>query len=303
MKYIYPRFAKHDMGIFRLGGPGLGNCLFIYARALVIAYETGMQMIWPTWPSIKVGPWLRHEKDKRFYGDLFSSNQQYVVGLKKLKLLFFTPKAVISHINTPLPELKENGVFMYDAFVMKFDDLIPYRDIIRDSIIDMTKEENKKCLGHDFSHEINVHVRLGDFSKPNEKQQEQRMFNTQLPIDWYVKAIRDMKEVLGDKVSFNIFSDGSDEELKPILDLGGCKRMFWGNAISDILALSQSKVIIASGSSFSLWARFLGNSNCITFTNQLFGEVCTGENKFEYAYGFDDELPDMVKKILIKEYL
>ena len=56
--------------VFVWGG-GLGNLLFIFARSIVLAEKINSQIIWPTWPSIKVGPWIRREKDKRFYGDLF----------------------------------------------------------------------------------------------------------------------------------------------------------------------------------------------------------------------------------------
>ena len=304
MKYIYPKYSKIDIGFVRFGGVGLGNLLSIFARSVIIATENSYQIIWPTWPSIKVGPWIRREKDKRFYGDLFKSNQSYVTGLKKVKILLCAKKYLITNenVNMKWPELPENGVYEYSAFSMRFKDIISYRELLKEKIIEITRDKHKKYLEHDFSSEINVHVRLGDFAKPNAEQEKRERFNTQLPINWYVKAINDIKSVLGNSVRFNIFSDGSDEELKPILEIPQCSRMFWGSAIADILALSQSKVIIASGSSFSLWARFLGNRSCLTFSNQLFEKVCEGENKFEYDYGFDDELSDYVKNCLIKEY-
>ena len=34
MKYLYPRLSQHDWNIMRLGGPGLGNLLFTYGRAV-----------------------------------------------------------------------------------------------------------------------------------------------------------------------------------------------------------------------------------------------------------------------------
>ena len=304
MKYVYPKFSNIDFGFVRLGGAGLGNLLSIFSRAVILSRNNGFRMIWPTWPSIKVGPWIRHEKDKRFYGDLFISNSNYVTGIKKEELLLSSKKYLITNenANDELPILPDNGVYEYSAFSMRFKDIIPYREILKNEIISITRERNKRFLEHDFSSEINVHVRLGDFAKPNAEQEKRERFNTQLPINWYVKAINDIKSVLGNSVRFNIFSDGSDEELKPILEIPQCSRMFWGSAIADILALSQSKVIIASGSSFSLWARFLGNRSCLTFSNQLFEKVCEGENKFEYDYGFDDELSDYVKNCLIKEY-
>lgn len=304
MKYIYPKFSSVDFGFVRFGGVGLGNLLSIFARALITAHENDYQVIWPTWPSIKVGPWIRREKDKRFYGDLFKSNCNYVTGLTKAKLLLCSKKYLITNENAgnELPELPDKGVYEYSAFSMRFKDIISYRDYLREKIVKITKDKHKRYIEHDFTNEINVHVRLGDFAKPNAEQASKEIFNTQLPIEWYVKAINDIIAVLGDSVRFNIFSDGADDELKPILDIPQCSRMFWGSAIADILALSQSKVIIASGSSFSLWARFLGNRSCLTFSNQLFEKVCEGEGKFEYDYGFDEGLSEYVIECLEKEY-
>ena len=87
MNYVYPKLSEHDLGFVRLGGAGLGNILFAYARAAVFAREHDCQLIWPTWPSIKLGPILRREADKRFYNDLFSNQSGHIGGLKKMWLL------------------------------------------------------------------------------------------------------------------------------------------------------------------------------------------------------------------------
>lgn len=40
-KYFYPRLSTTDYGIFRVGGPGLANCMFFAARAYVAAKKNG----------------------------------------------------------------------------------------------------------------------------------------------------------------------------------------------------------------------------------------------------------------------
>ena len=95
--YIYPKLSEPDMNLFRLGGAGLGNILFTYARAVVYAAKNErIKIIWPTWPSIKLGPILRNEKDKRFYADLFKNNSGYISGLKKIVLRMTKKKMVVS---------------------------------------------------------------------------------------------------------------------------------------------------------------------------------------------------------------
>lgn len=88
MYYIYPKLSEKDCMLFRLGGAGLGNILFTYARAVIyVQKHENAEMIWPTWFSFKLGPILRHESDKRFYNDLFVNHSGYIGGFKKANIL------------------------------------------------------------------------------------------------------------------------------------------------------------------------------------------------------------------------
>ena len=49
--------------------------------------------------------------------------------------------------------------------------------------------------------------------------------------------------------------------------------------------------MISSGSSFSLWARFLGNCSSISYPNQIKDRVHTGDG-FEIELGLDDDFTD-----------
>lgn len=291
-RYIYPKFSDIDLDFIRFGGPGLANLLFIYARAVVLAEHENAEVIWPTWKSIKIGPWLRHESDKRFYGDLFVNDDTYVHGLRKAFLRLCT-RYRITEIEKGLP-VDWEGVASYVAFKASFEDILEDRFLIRERIFNILTPKCKKAFSCDYKRSINVHVRLGDFASAPVADSSANMVNTRLPIEWYVKVITDIQNVLGNSVSFNIFSDGTDHELAPILDLSNVHRVFYGNAMADMLALSQSKVIIASASSFSLWARFLGGSSCIVFKNQLTENLCTNPYGFEYEYGLKDMLPDSI---------
>ena len=293
MKYIYPQFSDKELFGFRLGGPGLGNLLFIYSRALVLAKNTNSKLIYPTWRSIKIGPWIRREKDKRFYGDLFRNNKGYVSGFKKFMCLNFYRKSVVNSendiLNTP-----DKSVLLYNTFEMNFNGLKEYRELIKEDIYTNLMNKNRKPLGENFDNAVNVHIRLGDFFKPNETALKEGKNNTSIPISWYVKMINNIKAILGKNVVFNIFSDGSDEELKDVLSIQNTRRVFYGTSIADIIALSRSKLIIASGSSFSMWARFLGNSNSISYVNQRKDLVST-DDKFEIECD-ETDFNEIVKK-------
>lgn len=279
------------MGFVRLGGAGLGNLLFIFAHSVIFAEKNDAELIWPTWPSIKLGPWIRRERDKRFYSDLFKNDGNYIGGMKKAAILLFGKKHIVDNID--VTEMKEQGVVLYSGYRMCFGELLYERDRIKSCLYGITKSKNLLSLQHDFTDEINMHVRLGDFIKADINKLNAGDESVSTPIDWFVKAVKDIRNVLGENIKFNVFSDGTDKELERLLSLDGVSRMSFGNAWSDIIGLSQSKIIIASGgSTFSLWARFLGNGACITFTNQIRENLCTRQGGFEFAYGMQDELPE-----------
>lgn len=62
---------------FRLGGNGLANSLFVFARALLFADRSGLELIDPPWLNIEKAPWLRGDKDKRLYAGLFRSVNEF----------------------------------------------------------------------------------------------------------------------------------------------------------------------------------------------------------------------------------
>lgn len=50
MIYVYPIFpAVYNCGFIRIGGSGLANCLFVYARAIALAQKYGAKLITPSW--------------------------------------------------------------------------------------------------------------------------------------------------------------------------------------------------------------------------------------------------------------
>lgn len=89
-KYSYPELSNKDYGWIRIGGPGLANCMFLAAKAYIHSRLNNTLFIEPTWRKFSIGPWLRKEKDKRFYNDLFF--HQGITGVSK----FLVIKGIIS---------------------------------------------------------------------------------------------------------------------------------------------------------------------------------------------------------------
>ena len=77
MTYVYPV----------LGKTGMGNMLFMWAEAFIYSRMNEATMIAPVWCRFsRVGPWLRRERYKRFYGGEIT-NQGYISGIKRFFLL------------------------------------------------------------------------------------------------------------------------------------------------------------------------------------------------------------------------
>ena len=90
--YVYPKFGLVNVIFFRLFGPGLGNILFPWANAIVIRNRYGHKLIEPTWLNLKIGSFLRSEKDLRTYGNLFNQDDDSISGLAKFYLLVTAKK-------------------------------------------------------------------------------------------------------------------------------------------------------------------------------------------------------------------
>ena len=92
-KYVFASLGKLESLGIRIGGAGLGNMLFTWAKSIVYAKNNNLIFIPPTWNSLKIGPMLRGEFDKRFYNNLFKNDPSFSV-FKKFWVLNFKRKEV-----------------------------------------------------------------------------------------------------------------------------------------------------------------------------------------------------------------
>lgn len=298
MNYVYPKLSEHDLGFIRLGGAGLGNILFTYARAVVFAKRTGCQLIWPTWPSIKIGPILRREKDKRFYNDLFCNRSGCIDGWQKQKLLHTLP-----HVSEKEKEsiiLQDETIVDFEGFEGCFEEILYDYETVADAVCSNLQEKNRQALDYEFGPCIGVHIRLGDFARVSQEKLKQGRHDSALPVEWYADMICRIRDIVGKPVKAYIFSDGRDEELAPVTNLPNTERITFGTSIGDIIGLSRTSLFIASGSSFSMWARYLGRMSCICYPNQIKQHILTPEEEgFEYETDgeFTSEIEEKIRKI------
>jgi len=264
--YAYPRLSKTDLLAFRIGGAGLGNLLLTWARCRSASHKNGWQMIWPTWPSIKPKNLRVNPYDVRFYGRLFKAPEDVIAGVKK-------PLLLLRHRWRPETEAKSvtgKGLIQFFRMADFFEPFLQDRDYIQSELIRMTRPEHLKGYhsGDEQQYPIGIHIRLGDFVRFTSEQEIRGDFNTALPLDWYIGALAALRKLHGADTPARVFSDGNDDELTEILRLPNVTRADYGSAIADMLALSRSRILVTSGSTFSMWASWLGQMPALWYPDK-----------------------------------
>jgi Glycosyl transferase family 11 len=286
---VYPKLPK----------AGLGNMLLIWARAVLFAKVNNLPVVAPTWGKITVGPYLRGERDKRNYGNLFynkdylSKFNYFLASLKK-KHIHYNP--IISEIELSNLESEEVDCHLFifnqlphwsDFFV----DLKEHQPIIKDKLLVSIRPSVLAAISDRPTPQIGLHIRMGDFRVLKLEDDFTKLGGVRTPFSWFIRVIDAIREIAGYDVPVTMFSDGNDYELSDLLKLPKVFRASAASALSDMLTLSRSKLLIASsGSTFSAWASYLGQCPTIWHPAHFYAGVFP-RNLSQKAFegGFDPE--------------
>ncbi len=118
---------------------------------------------------------------------------------------------------------------------------------------------------------VAVHIRAYDFKAPNEDIDCRGCFNRSLPLAWYIAVCDQLRGHFGDKVQFQLFSDGQPEALVPFIQRFNPVTSFHqrDSVCSDLLAMASADLLVCSVSSYSLWGAFLSRAPYVWFAPQL----------------------------------
>ena len=222
-KYVYSK----------VGRQGLCNMLYPWARALCFARDHSCQMIAPSWTSLmKVGPWIRGERDKRYYLGQFT-NDGYISGVRKWTTLAFC----------------KDEVRIFSGKKELFDPIRNDAKFIRDELLRIANPAIRQAVETLPSDFVGVHIRQGDFVN----------IGFALSQGYYLRAIDIALERAGRNTPILVFSDGKDEDLRYLRRYENLRIMRSQYALQDMLSLSKAKILVATNrSTFSGWANFLG---------------------------------------------
>ncbi|MFB2880383.1 alpha-1,2-fucosyltransferase [Floridanema aerugineum] len=302
MYYSYAKFLGKDLGYFRLfGGFGLCNLLFDWARFIVATRKYDLIPISPTWIQLKLGPLLRGEVDKRFYSNLFCTPQDQISGIKKLYLLN-TLKRITSqefYDKTHTNDKNDYLVVFTGAYEKAFfSEILTDHKLVFKELLDLTLDQHKKGLTHNFKGSISIHVRLGDFTQPtSDANALNGAWHCRIPLTWYIQQVNQIRSFVEREVPVYVFSDGKPNELAELLALPNTTKMDFGSSIGDLLGLANSNVLITSGSTFSMWASYLGRMPVIWHKNQCRQRLYYEDSSLEVE---TDEAGNLSKEFLDK---
>ncbi len=264
----YPRLSERDLGLVRIAGPGLGNLLFPWARAVCFARRLGVPLLWPTWPQVKLGPILRKEVDKRFYISTFAATPAYVSGWPKLRCLFRWPRVPEQLREQALQDRRTNRLLVFEGLSGLFEELRGNNALILDELLSIARAPHRSAWRGRGNAAIAIHVRHGDLQPaPNAQLLRDGVIGYRLPMSWYVALTSALRARLPNE-RIVIFSDGRDEDLAPLFALGA-SRAPRADALSDLLAMASARLLVGSASTFSLWASYLGGMPTAWHPGQL----------------------------------
>jgi hypothetical protein len=119
---------------------------------------------------------------------------------------------------------------------------------------------------------VGMHVRLGDFRPPSPLADYRLTANVSLPLEWFCNIAASLQAQLGDGLQFLLVSDGTQQQLRKLLDVFPC--ISTGDLpdrdCSDALALADCDLLVCSASTYSHLAAFLSDSPYIWFAPNLF---------------------------------
>jgi hypothetical protein len=268
---------------------GLGNMLFVWARAYVFSQKNDLELITPSWTLFHFGAWYRGETKKRLYMRYFKATPFYKrwfyaflsFGKKKVNNPSIDTPVQLSHSYKFSKPLVSNDVF---------EGMRNHSHLIRKGIEEMLHHSIRKQLMIHRIPEISIHVRRGDF----------KINNPVTPEAFFVDTIRCIREITAHELSVSVFTDGKDEEVEKILALANTHLVKTGADIIDILLMSKSQFLVLSqSSSFSYWSAFLSDAILFKPHNDWQKFIREENDPFELKWNtMNDHRCDDLKKAL-----
>ncbi len=267
-------------GWYQRRSSGLGNELFLMAKAFIAASELNLQLLPPAW-ALNV----------RGYRRFFASSPLDFVRPYALRALLPTyrfsemdfaatgerdyGKAVVAYAHKRGLTGKRALLLLTDGLWGEFYSIRKAAPYIRQTLY-----STRYTLENLYHYEkltrakpliVAVNIRLTDFAIPTASTDYRGVWNTRIPMRWYVHVCRRLREALGDSVTFYLVTDGSETELREFIEeFSPITHFDRKNAdISNLLIMAHADALVCSISSYSEWAAFLSSAPYVWYEPHL----------------------------------
>jgi hypothetical protein len=257
-----------------LPNAGLGNKLIVWARSMAFAQLNGLSASAIGWNCPKIGPILRRERRDIFYGQHLNTqalsgrlcmllkslcmNRQYEPAIQR-----FNIEKSTAYVFTKIPHWSDffGSIHLMRSFVVR-----AFGRLISPSVLSAIDRLPPPLIA--------IHVRRGDFRELVASEKFSEVGGVRTPQEYFTTVIRNMRECAGWVIPVAVFSDGSDDELGPVLALENVHRMTAMTDVGHLASMARAEVIVASaGSTFSMWAGFLSEAALILHPDHIHAPI------------------------------
>lgn len=259
---------------------GLGNELFLMAKAFIAARELNLTMLPTAWA-------LNVRGYRRFFGSTPLDFLRPYALRALLPTYRFSEAAFVAtgerdYGKAVVAYAHRHRLWNKRAFLLLTDGLWGEFYAIRSAApyVLRTLYATHHTLENLYHYEkltadrplvVAVNIRLGDFAVPTADTDFRGLWNTRIPLEWYIRVCRSLREALGDKVTFYLVTDGPETELRVFLgEFSPITHFDRTNAdISNLLVMAQADALVCSISSYSEWAAFLSKAPYVWYRPHL----------------------------------
>ena len=182
-----------------------------------------------------------------------------------LHLKFRWLKATGKTVHEPTENISssKNTIYEFTDHIFKGyvdgDPFAPFkyeRELIKKAFFDVVGSPIISAVKQTRTSDIHLHIRRGDFRKID--------YVELTPLSFFQELIKDIRRAAKKELSVSIFTDGTKEEMLPLLEMNMVKMASPNPDLADLILLSKSPImVISNGSSFSYWAAFLSEGSVL----------------------------------------
>ena len=247
---------------------GLCNCLLVWAKAYAFSRQHDLPLLVHGWKAWHIGPWIRGERVKRYYGNYFVRQGNLVEFWKMNSQRKKSTHHVVVEPKHDSPLEPQTQYYVFEEVPHRDDFFAGLRGSesqIRDGFFAMLRPWLHEAKSSLQKPEVAIHVRRGDYHASG---------HAITPIEYYAEQLQRIRSIRGEDTPAILFSDAHDHELKELLELPGVSRSNAQKDILDLIQMMSSEYIVTSlQSTFGYWAGFLSRAAIILHPEHKFGFI------------------------------